>query len=402
MIVSRVERHMIKKSHKMWRVCDELCFESKNLYNYANYIQRQKFIKGERIIKYNDLSQLLNKHETFTSLGSNSSQHTLKMLDKVWKSFFIAIKDYSKYPSKYLGRPKLPTYKDKNGRYVCVLTNLQSQIKDGYLYFAFKPLQPFNNIFRTKIKGKHMQTRIIPKGSCYVLEVVYETEVPEVLKESKNIVGIDLGLNNLITSYDPLNNKSFIVNGRPLKSINQYYNKRKASLMSCIGDKGTSNRIRRMTLKRECKINDYMHKSSRFVINYCIKNQIANIVIGNNKDWKQECNMGKRNNQNFVSIPFEKIISMMQYKAEEYGINVIITEESYTSKVDHFAGEEMCKHEHYLGKRVKRGLFKSSTGKIVNADTNGAIGILRKVADEKFKHLIVSRGNVVSPIRLNV
>ena len=127
--------------------------------------------------------------------------------------------------------------------------------------------------------------------------------------------------------------------------------------MSCIGDKGTSNRIRKMALKRECKINDYMHKASRFVINYCLKNNIKNIVIGNNKDWKQNCNMGKRNNQNFVSIPFEKIISMIQYKAEEYGINVIITEESYTSKIDHFACEEMRKHEKYLGKRVKRELF---------------------------------------------
>ena len=157
-----------------------------------------------------------------------------------------------------------------------------------------------------------------------------------------------------------------------------------------------------MTLKRECKINDYMHKASHFVIKYCLKNNIGNVVIGNNKDWKQNCNMGKRNNQNFVSIPFEKIISMIKYKSEDYGINVMITEESYTSKVDHFANEEMCKHKHYLGKRVKRGLFKSSTGKIVNADTNGAIGILRKVADEKFKDLIVSRGDVVSPIRLNV
>ena len=138
-----------------------------------------------------------------------------------------------------------------------------------------------------------------------------------------------------------------------------------------------------MTLKRECKINDYMHKASHFVVKYCLKNNIGNVVIGNNKDWKQNCNMGKRNNQNFVSIPFEKIISMIQYKSEEYGINVIITEESYTSKVDHFANEEMCKHEQYLGKRVKRGLFKSSTGRIVNADTNGAIGILRKVDNIK-------------------
>ena len=166
--------------------------------------------------------------------------------------------------------------------------------------------------------------------------------------------------------------------------------------MSYIGGKGISKRINKLTLKRNCKMSDYMHKTSRFIINYCIENRIETIVIGNNKDWKQNCNMGKRNNQNFVSIPFEKLISQIQYKSEEVGIKVIITEESYTSKIDHYAGEEMCYHDTYLGKRIKRGLFRSRTGKILNADLNGAIGILRKVSDESFKR-IVSIGAVETP-----
>lgn len=144
-----------------------------------------------------------------------------------------------------------------------------------------------------------------------------------------------------------------------------------------------------------------MHKTSRFIVNYCIDNHIDTIVIGNNKDWKQQINMGKRNNQNFVSIPFEKLISQIQYKSEEVGIKVVITEESYTSKIDHYAGEEMCQHETYLGKRIQRGLFRSSTGKILNADLNGAIGILRKVVGESISQ-VVNRGGVETPTRLLV
>jgi putative transposase len=244
--------------------------------------------------------------------------------------------------------------------------------------------------------------RIIPQCSCHIIEVVYEKESIETTGlDPDSYLSIDLGLNNLVTSCDSLNHKSFIVNGRPLKSINQYFNKKRALLMSYIGNRGTSNRIGKLTLKRNCKVNDYMHKASRFIVNYCIEHHIGTIVIGNNKDWKQNCNMGKKNNQNFVSIPFEKLISMIQYKSEEVGIRVVITEESYTSKVDHYAGEEMCHHDSYLGKRIKRGLYRSSTGKVLNADLNGAIGILRKVSHESYM-LVVSIGGVETPSRIHL
>lgn len=150
---------------------------------------------------------------------------------------------------------------------------------------------------------------------------------------------------------------------------------------------------------RNCKVHDYMHKASRFIVNYCKDNHIGNIVIGNNKDWKQNCNMGKVNNQNFVSIPFEKLISMIQYKCEEVGIKVIVTEESYTSKTDHYSDEAMCHHENYMGKRIKRGLFRSASGKLINADLNGAIGILRKVVGERLWQ-IADRGVVGTPSRI--
>jgi len=401
--INRTERHIIKKSHKMWKMCDELCFKSKNLYNYANYIQRQRFINNENIIKYNELSQLLNKHETFTSLGSNSAQHTLKMLDKTWKSFFVAIKDYWKNPSRYLGKPNIPKYKDKNGRYVCVLTNLQSQIKDGYLYFAFKPLQPFNNIFRTKIKGKHMQTRIIPKGSCYVLEVVYETEVPEVLKESKNIVGIDLGLNNFATLTNNVSALPIIINGKIIKSYNQYWNKRKINLSSDLKkrhNQNWSNKLETLTQKRNNKMEYFMHCASKYVIDYCIGIGCDTIVIGYNEKWKQNSKMSRKVNQEFIQLPYENFINKLRYKCENQGIILIDTEESYTSGTSFLDNELPIKENYIKKRRIHRGLFKSNGDILINADVNGAYQIIKKVFPKAFADEIV--GVDLHPIRVNV
>lgn len=391
--MQRVERHIIIGN----KFLDRLCFLSKNLYNYANYMIRQEFTKSGKLLSEYGLTALLAKEKQmdYTSLPAKTSQQVVALLFKNWKSFF----KLCKCKDKLNGKPKPPKYKHKTkGRNIVVFTYQQCKLKDGYIHFPKKVnIQPL----RTKVTNLR-QVRIIPQCSCHIIEVVYEKESIETTGlEPNSYLSIDLGLNNLATSYDSLYHKSFIINGRILKSINQYFNKRKAKLMSFIGGKGTSRRIGKLTLKRNCKVNDYMHKTSRFIVNYCIDNHIDTIVIGNNKDWKQQINMGKRNNQNFVSIPFEKLISQIQYKSEEVGIKVVITEESYTSKIDHYAGEEMCQHETYLGKRIQRGLFRSSTGKILNADLNGAIGILRKVVGESISQ-VVNRGGVETPTRLLV
>lgn len=391
--MQRVERHIIIGN----KYLDRLCFLSKNLYNYANYMIRQEFTKSGKLLSEYGLTALLAKEKQmdYTSLPAKTSQQVVALLFKNWKSFF----KLCKCKDKLNGKPKPPKYKHKTkGRNIVVFTYQQCKLKDGYIHFPKKVnIQPL----RTKVTNLR-QVRIIPQCSCHIIEVVYEKESIETTGlEPNSYLSIDLGLNNLATSYDSLCHKSFIINGRILKSINQYFNKRKTKLMSFIGGKGTSRRIGKLTLKRNCKVNDYMHKTSRFIVNYCIDNHIDTIVIGNNKDWKQQINMGKRNNQNFVSIPFEKLISQIQYKSEEVGIKVVITEESYTSKIDHYAGEEMCRHETYLGKRIQRGLFRSSTGKILNADLNGAIGILRKVVGESISQ-VVNRGGVETPTRLLV
>lgn len=194
---------------------------------------------------------------------------------------------------------------------------------------------------------------------------------------------------------------SFIINGRVMKSVNQWYNKKKAKLMSFVGDKGSSNRIRRITLFRNCWIEDKLHKISRYIVNFCRSNNIGTIIIGLNKEWKQEINIGKRNNQHFISIPHSKLIEKIVYKAKLLGINVIVHEESYTSKIDHLAFEPLKKQESYLGRRKKRGLFQSSIGELINADINGAIGIARKVIGDSFIGKIIDSGFVFNPIRVN-
>lgn len=215
-------------------------------------------------------------------------------------------------------------------------------------------------------------------------------------------MAIDIGVNNLATCVNNVGKQPFIINGRPLKSINQYANKLKAKYMSYIGNRGISKHINKLLLKRNNLITNYMHHSSKIIINYCVKNNIGTIIIGHNKGWKKDCNIGRRNNQNFVSIPFNMLIHQLQYKAEEAGINIILAEESYSSKVDHLAFESMEHHDTYLGKRIKRGLFKSSIGKCLNADVNGAIGIARKVTDDEFVKNLISRGYVLYPFKCEI
>lgn len=269
---------------------------------------------------------------------------------------------------------------------------------DGYIHFVKNTIKPIKtNVKKDELK----QVRIIPQATCYVVEVVYERKEIDLGLDKDNFLSIDLGLNNLCSCISNVGLIPFIVNGRIMKSFNQWYNKKKAKLMSFVGDRGYSNRIRRITLFRNCWIEDKLHKISRYIVNFCRSNNIGTIIIGLNKEWKQEINIGRRNNQHFVSIPHSKLIDKIVYKAKLLGINVVIHEESYTSKIDHLAFEPLKKQESYLGKRKKRGLFQSSIGKLINADINGSIGIARKVIGDSFIGKIIDSGFVFNPIRVN-
>ncbi|WP_342532640.1 transposase [Lysinibacillus sp. FSL K6-0057] len=384
MLEGRVEQHHITKYHPMFKICNDYCKRSKNLYNHANYIIRQEFIKNNKFIKYNDMAKLMKVEDSFKLFGSNSGQHTLKILERNWKSFFVAIKDWSKRPDKYLGRPKLPNYLDKDkGRFVWILTNVQSKIVDGYLKFTFKPLHPYNGLIKTNVTGKHMQTRIVPKDNYYILEIVYQIEVPEETESENRILGIDLGLNNLMTIQNNFGEKPFVINGKPIKSMNAYYNAKKATMQSelkRVNDKNWSKGLARLTMKRDNKLNNYLHMASRYIVDYCVACNVEVVVIGKNDKWKQEF----KRQSSFIQVPFERLIHQIQYKLRETGIRVILTEESYTSKASFIDYDEMKKDTVFKGKRVKRGLYKTNTGELINADVNGASNIIRKVFPNAF------------------
>lgn len=394
----RIERHLITKYHPMFKICALYARYSKDLYNHANYIVRQEFINNNHFVKYNELWKMMKTEESFKTIGSNSGQHTLKILERNWKSFFAAIKDWGKNPNKYLGRPKLPNYLDKNGQLVCMMTNMQTQIKNGYLYFAFKPFKPFNDLIKVNFKGKHMQTRIVPRKGYYVLEVVYEIELPSIKEESNRIIGIDLGLNNLMTIQNNVGFKPIVINGKPLKAINSYYNMKKSFIQSelkKINSKNWSNKLSHLTMKRDNKIDNYLHKASRYVVNYCIEHDIDTVVIGKNDKWKQEF----KNQRNFVQIPLDKLIYHLQYKLREIGIHVILTEESYTSKASFINNDDMKKGAVFSGKRIKRGLYQCENDTLINADVNGASNIMRKVFPNIFDG---TKGVGLYPVIINM
>jgi putative transposase len=408
---TRIESHI--KSDK---ILFDFCHKAKNLYNYSNYIIRQEFIKSSKEkeqglveyanwIRYHELYNLVKSHETYKDLPAQTSQQVLKLLDRNWLSFFRSIKDYVKNPNKYLGKPSLPKYLDKKGYFVCIFPKQNlSYNKENKIKIPKSDYSINSKITKNKLK----EIRLVPKNNKIKIEIVYEKDIKELKLNKNNVIGIDLGVNNLlaITSNQekPL---SYLVNGRPLKTINQYYNKlisKEKSVIKIVNNKNFSKKLNRITLKRKNKIDDYLHKASKWLIELCIKHDVGKIVIGKNDNWKQECNLNKKNNQNFVNIPFDNLINMIKYKAEEVGIEVLLTEESYTSKSDHLSNEEMKYSKKYLGRRIKRGLFRSSTGITLNADINGSLGMLRKinVANENYFNNLVCRGCVLQPIKLSL
>lgn len=387
----------------MWKACDELCLKSKNMYNACNYIIRQEFISTGKVMKYGDLNKLLKSTDTFKDLGSNSSQMVTQILCKSWKSFLISVKDYYKFPSKYLGKPRIPAYKKKDGRFICTLTNCQTQIRDGYLYFAFKRLHEFNNMFKSAIDGRHLSTRIIPKGGSYELEIVYEKEVKSLGLDKNNIASIDLGVNNFVTMVNNIGLQPIVINGKVIKSYNRYWNKEVAKYRSILmkkNNKEWSKRLQRITDKRNYKIEYYMHCVSRYIIDYCISNNIGTLIIGKNNGWKQESKLNKKTNQNFIEIPYYALILKLNYKCQDIDMSLIITEESYTSGTSFLDDEFPCRDNYDSSRRIHRGLFISNAGVKINADVNGAYQIMRKVFSNVKANEIV--GAHLHPIIINI
>lgn len=389
--IQRTEQHNIKYGSDFYKFIDEYCFKSKNLYNYANYIVRQEFINNNKWIHYNELFQLVKESDPYKDIGSNVGQGTLRILDKMWKSFFVAIKDWTKYPSKYLGRPKIPKYKAKDGRFVLSLDSNKVKLKNGYVYFAWKPFKKFNNLFRTYAKDRILQCRFIPKCRKYVMEIVYEIEVPDISEISERIVAIDIGVDNFITMVNNIGENPIAVKGGVIKSINQFYNKRKATIQSELkkaNGKDWSKKLQKLTDKRYEMIKYQMHCISKYVVDWCVLYGIDTLIVGHNNNWKQE----NKCMQNFTYISYELFIQMLAYKCENNGIKFIENEEAYTSGTSFLDNEDPVKENYNKERRVYRGLFVSNGGKKINADVNGAYQIMKKVIPDAFSNGIEGAG----------
>lgn len=400
----RTERHIVKYNNPYYRLLDEYCFMSKNLYNFANYHIRQEFIKNKKVVPYGKLDKLMKiENEGFdyrNMPSSQASQQCLKILSDMWKSFFSANKDYKKNPNKYLGRPKLPNYKKKNGRNLLVFTNQVVKIKDGYLAFP-KKMKGFK--IKTKLE-KFQQVRILPRYKHFIVEVVYRVDKVEPKKDNGLYIGIDLGINNFATVGSNLPSfKPIIINGKSIKSFNKYYNKlssRYKEISKRMNNLDYTNRLNRLTIKRNNKVSDYIHKASKSIIDYALSYGINTIIIGNNKNWKQKSKMSKKVNQSFVGIPHKQFIDKIVYKAESVGLNVIITEESYTSGTSFLDEEEPIKKFYNKSRRIFRGLFISNNGIKINSDLNGAYQIIKKVVPKVFDNGIEGVG--LHPIKVDI
>ena len=406
-------KHLSKEDYKSIK---ELCHIAKNLTNEAIYNVRQYYFTEDKFLKYEKNYTLLKSSPNYKKLNSNMAQQILKEVDGSFKSFFGLIKlaKQGKYSFKDC---KLPRYLPKDGYTALVI---------GFVRLnGNKLILPFSNNFKKTHKvveitippvlldKKVKEIRILPKANARYFEIqyIYETECIQRNLNTQNALALDLGVNNLVTAVSSTG-KSFIVDGRKLKSINQWFNKEKARLQS-IKDKqhfGKKPTNRQKAIARDCnnKVNDYMNKVARMIIDYCINNDIGTLIAGYNVTFQRNSHIGKQNNQNFVNIPYGRLRDKLAYMCELNGITYVEQEESYTSKASFWDKDNIPvynndnpKEDEFSGNRVHRGLYETANGKTFNADINGALNIMRKssVVD---MNILYGRGEVDTPIRIRI
>ncbi len=411
--VKQQVKHLSKDEYKNIK---ELCHIAKNLTNEAIYNVRQYYFTEGEFLKYEKNYTLLKNSPNYKALNSNMAQQILKEVDGSFKSFFGLIKlaKQGKYAFKDC---KLPHYLPKDGHTTLVI---------GFVRLnENKLILPYSNSFKKSHKSveitippilldkKIKEIRIIPKAKARFFEIqyIYEAENNQRNLNKNNALALDLGINNLVTAVTN-SGKSFIIDGRKLKSINQWYNKENARLQSIkdkqnFGKKQT-NRQKAIARDRNNKVNDYMNKTARKIMDYCINNDIGTIVVGYNETFQRNSNNGKRNNQNFVNIPYGQLRDKLEYLCELNGITFVKQEESYTSKASFWDKDDIPVYNadnpqeyQFSGKRVHRGMYKTKDGKCLNADVNGALNILRKSSVVSLMALY-SRGEVDTPVRIRI
>ena len=406
-------KHLSKEDYKSIK---KLCHIAKNLTNEAIYNVRQYYFTEDKFLKYEKNYTLLKSSPNYKKLNSNMAQQILKEVDGSFKSFFGLIKlaKQGKYSFKDC---KLPRYLPKDGYTTLVI---------GFVRLnGNKLILPFSNNFKKTHKvveitippvlldKKVKEIRILPKANARYFEIqyIYETECIQRNLNTQNALALDLGVNNLVTAVSSTG-KSFIVDGKRLKSINRWFNKENARLQS-IKDKqhfGKKPTNRQKAITRDCnnKVNDYMNKAARMIIDYCINNDIGTLIAGYNVTFQRNSHIGKQNNQNFVNIPYGRLRDKLAYMCELNGITYVEQEESYTSKASFWDKDNIPvynndnpKEYEFSGNRVHRGLYETANGKTFNADINGALNIMRKssVVD---MNILYGRGEVDTPIRIRI
>lgn len=404
-----VEQHIINYNSEFYSECDSLCFKTKNLYNSCLYIIRQAYIKDKVNLLY-DLHSLMKDSEQYKDLPAKVSSTVILMVQHNFKSFFKANVEYYKTPSKFKGRPKLPRYLNpESGRFIASYTNqaISKKIfkKSNKIKLSGSNIELFTKITDFDIINC---VRIVPRLGYYVIEIVYTITDKIKLNDNKKYLSIDLGINNLATLTSNVKGVNpIIINGKPLKSINQYYNKKlseRTSILEKANKKKTSKYTQKLTLKRKNKVDNYLHKASKEIVKIAKSNELNTIIIGKNDNWKSDSELGKINNQNFVNIPHSRFIEMISYKCEIEGINIILQEESYTSKSSFLNLDNIPIYKkndenkyNFSGYRLHRGLYKIKGEKrIINADVNGSYNILRKAIPNVFSDGIEGLG--VTPV----
>lgn len=393
--IKRVYKMNIYPQEEGYEILLDFCHKSKNIYNRVMYIQRHCIFDNKKLEGNYTISKELQDDKEYPDYSdmptAQSAQQTIKQACSVWKSYLRAIKEYKKNPDKFNGKPRLPRYKEKDGFYPLTFTNQNCKLRDGFITFPKSCGNFVLQFDKKKFKGfiKLSEVKIVPKKNKLIVLITYTKSIWDVSrKKPKHTLGIDIGINNLASCVDNRGEVSFIIDGRKLKSINQEYNKnlaRYTSKMEKMNKRKTSRFLYSLIENRNNRIEDYLQKATKLIINKCKENNIDTIIIGYNKGWKDNAIKSGKFNQNFNFIPFRRFIDILKYKCEEYRIRFIETEESYTSGTSFIDGEKPIKRNYDKTRRKNRGLFLSNIGKYINADINGAYQIINKILPCNYK-----------------
>ena len=431
MLLTQTVRLKLNNSEK--DILTELCHLSKNMFNVGLYTVRQYFFQQRKYLSYESNYHLCKENENYQLLATDCGQQTLKYVDRTFKAFFRLLSLHSE--GMYQEKVNLPRYLPKDGHFPLIIpirkrhdfakdnwkfkipTSRKYTRGKGSVYITVPP-----NLREHRIK----EIRILPKQKGRFLDAafVYESKDEQINVDRKKAISIDLGLNNLATVVSTTN-ESFIIDGLWLKSKNQWFNKRRAKLVHHKDKQGIAGLTKQEALlsyRRKNQVNDYLNKSARYIIDFCFSRKIGTIIVGYNPTLKQSTNMGKRNNQtavattggtpatrclNFVNIPIFTLRSKLESLSGRYGLNYIEQEESYTSKASAVDKDDIPVYNadnpvkvKFSGRRVKRGLYRTKGGHLINADCNGSLNIGFKSKHEGFGR--VSKVCLTQPVRVNV